>query len=174
MLRCETNTETVMNDVRTAFEESFPVHGRISVDFEHGQWWVTCSNCGAQWSVHDADGDKFDFEQVSDGDEFCETFNMKESPVNKVEKSPYNDHPSWGFCVDVDLAVREQEVWIYEGEELEPIAVASSFAEAVVICNAVNRLRDGKLLDPAVIKETVILAASLYTDEQIQQLTQGL
>jgi ribosomal protein S27E len=42
--------------------------------FEHGQWWVTCNACGAAWSCVDASGgpsvDGFDFEQVSEGEEF--------------------------------------------------------------------------------------------------------
>ena len=43
--------------------------------FEHDQWWVECLDCGAQWSVNDAEdiyGEfYFEFEQVSEGDDFC-------------------------------------------------------------------------------------------------------
>jgi hypothetical protein len=45
----------------------------LSADFEHGQWWITDLDSGAQWSVVDAEGgnsiDGFDFEQVTQGDE---------------------------------------------------------------------------------------------------------
>jgi hypothetical protein len=45
---------------------------RFQCDFEHGQWWVTDLDTGAQWSVCDAEGpgstDGFDFEQVTEGD----------------------------------------------------------------------------------------------------------
>lgn len=50
-------------------------HARLRVEFEHGQWWIICNNCGAVWSVNDATGpgtiDGFCVEQVSDGDESC-------------------------------------------------------------------------------------------------------
>ena len=46
---------------------------RFSVDFEHGQYWVTDLDSGAQWSVNDAEGpgtvDGCDFEQVTPGDD---------------------------------------------------------------------------------------------------------
>ena len=43
---------------------------RLSVDWEHGQWWVTNLDTGAQWSVHLCSGPRgLDFEQVSDGDD---------------------------------------------------------------------------------------------------------
>ena len=35
--------------------------------FEHGQWWVTCLACGAQWGACDS-SDGFDFEQVTEGE----------------------------------------------------------------------------------------------------------
>jgi hypothetical protein len=50
---------------------TFPNHD-ITTDFEHGQWWITCLSCGAQWSVHDLNQHDFDFEQVSQGDGYCE------------------------------------------------------------------------------------------------------
>jgi hypothetical protein len=47
----------------------------IATHYEHGQWWVVCNACGAQWSVVDAEGGDsvggFDFEQVTQGDELC-------------------------------------------------------------------------------------------------------
>lgn len=81
MLKCETNTPEVEAEVKAAFEsynehELNQVHGRIQADFEHGQWFVTCVDCGAQWSVNDAEGpgsyDGFDFERITEGDYYCE------------------------------------------------------------------------------------------------------
>jgi hypothetical protein len=47
--------------------------GTLAADFEHGQWWVTDLETGAQWAVVDAEGgrsvDGFDFERVTQGDE---------------------------------------------------------------------------------------------------------
>ncbi len=76
--KTETNTLNMAKRVRSAFLESKNVHGDedFQVNFEHGQWWVTCLRCVAQWSVCDAEGgdsiDGFCFEQVSDGDGCCE------------------------------------------------------------------------------------------------------
>lgn len=43
---------------------------RLSVDWEHGSWWLTNLNTGAQWSVHLCSGpEALVFEQVSSGDE---------------------------------------------------------------------------------------------------------
>lgn len=45
---------------------------RFQADFEHGQWWVTDLDSGAQWSVVDCqrDGiDYLDFEEVTRGEE---------------------------------------------------------------------------------------------------------
>ena len=45
----------------------------LAADFEHGQWWITNLNTGAQYSVVDAEGrqtsDGFGFEQVTQGEE---------------------------------------------------------------------------------------------------------
>lgn len=41
-------------------------HTRLQRDREHGQLWLTCLDCGAQW--HDDDA----LEQVSDGDGSCD------------------------------------------------------------------------------------------------------
>jgi hypothetical protein len=84
-LKCETNTPEMGSRVRVAAKahDALESHGftaaddaAFQVDFEHGQWWVTCLPCGAQWSVNDAEGsgtvDGFDFEEVSAGDGFCE------------------------------------------------------------------------------------------------------
>jgi hypothetical protein len=43
---------------------------RLQADYEHGQWWITDLDTGAQWSVHDCSRPAgFDFEQVTRGDE---------------------------------------------------------------------------------------------------------
>lgn len=81
MLRCETNTPSMAREIELAFEE-WSNEGnwvdqekevrasQLSVDFEHGQWWVTHRPTGAQWAVNDAviDGrESWDFEQISEG-----------------------------------------------------------------------------------------------------------
>ncbi len=78
-LKTETNTIEMERRVMAAavrLVASRGVHHHLSVDFEHGQWWVSCTDCGAQWSVVDAEGGRavegFDLEQVTDGDESCE------------------------------------------------------------------------------------------------------
>lgn len=78
MLNTETNTPAMEARVLEAFELSpycggGPFAHTPCADFEHGQWWITCIGCGAQWSVCDAEGgpavDGFDFEQVTEGEE---------------------------------------------------------------------------------------------------------
>lgn len=45
----------------------------LPADFEHGQWWITDRETGAQWAVNDAETETghehFDYEQVTEGDE---------------------------------------------------------------------------------------------------------
>ncbi len=48
------------------------VHGECDVNHEHGQPWVTCLPCGAQWSVNRNGFRNLDFERVTDGDGWCE------------------------------------------------------------------------------------------------------
>ena len=83
MLKTETNTTAIWKRVLNAFRHSAHrarpgrtgalVVRRITAAFEHGQWWITDLDTGAQWSVNDARGgsavDGFDFEQVSRGEE---------------------------------------------------------------------------------------------------------
>jgi hypothetical protein len=84
-LKCETKTAKMESMVRAAAKahDALAAHGftpgddtALQVDFEHGQWWVTCLPCGAQWSASDATGagtvGGFDFEEVCAGDGFCE------------------------------------------------------------------------------------------------------
>lgn len=76
-LKCETNTDDMGDEVIESFSGEFGgIHdGHAKAAFEHGQWWVCCANCGAQWSVNDAVGPGsacgFFFEEVSEGDESC-------------------------------------------------------------------------------------------------------
>lgn len=74
-LKTETNTEAMGERVLAAFEAMHPEHEKPEPVFEHGQWWITCGPCGAQFSACDASGgpatDGFDFEQVSNGDDSC-------------------------------------------------------------------------------------------------------
>jgi hypothetical protein len=49
------------------------LHWHTSCDREHGGDFVTCLNCGAQWSVHDTLGPEcFDFDRVSEGNGYCD------------------------------------------------------------------------------------------------------
>lgn len=47
---------------------------RYQANYEHGQWWISCLETGAAWSVVAAAGygsiDGYDFEQVAEGEEF--------------------------------------------------------------------------------------------------------
>ena len=70
-LKTETNTPTMRKQVMRAFRAHFNLGHSIgpACVFEHGQWWVTNTVTGEQWSVVDAEGpgttNGFDFEQVS-------------------------------------------------------------------------------------------------------------
>ncbi len=72
MLLTETNTRKVEQLITAAVTEALGI-ARFTTDFEHGQWWVTDLDTGAQWSVCDAEGpgiiDGLDFEQVTESEE---------------------------------------------------------------------------------------------------------
>ena len=75
MLKTETNTQRMKGWVLDAAHRA-GVGGHITANFEHGQWWITDIDTGAQWSVCDADGSEeagvfygFSCEQVTLGDE---------------------------------------------------------------------------------------------------------
>jgi hypothetical protein len=71
-LRCETDTPEMGDAVERAFREHDQgVHPAPRADFEHGQWFVTCPQCGACWSAGDMDPDGWDFEQLAQGDGYC-------------------------------------------------------------------------------------------------------
>lgn len=77
-LKSETNTLVIEQRIMMAAIRGVQWvgnHHHIDVSFGHGQWWVSCRDCGAQWSVVDQEGggdiDGFGFEQVSEGDESC-------------------------------------------------------------------------------------------------------
>lgn len=68
MLRTEQNTRAVEQDIEYAVTDELGI-ARFTTDFEHGQWWVTDLDSGAQWSVCDANTPSgFCFEQVTEGD----------------------------------------------------------------------------------------------------------
>lgn len=75
MLKTETNTpEMEQKTIRAAIRKLQPPHHHLNVTFEHGQWWTACADCGASWSVNDAEYEGnfyFDFEEVDHGDEYC-------------------------------------------------------------------------------------------------------
>ena len=70
MLKTETNTRRMGMRVLLAAKEVLGKRRTFSVDFEHGQWWVTDRSTRAQWSAVDAEGGRsaygFDFEQVTE------------------------------------------------------------------------------------------------------------
>ena len=55
-------------EIKSAFRDQFGMGNRIQTNFEHGQWWVTDLDTGAQWSVVDS-SDGFDFEEVTPAEE---------------------------------------------------------------------------------------------------------
>jgi hypothetical protein len=76
-LKTERNTSAMAERVICAFASLHDDHPEAEAVFEHGQWWVQCPGCGAQWAAQDAEGppstvaDGFTFEEVSHGDESC-------------------------------------------------------------------------------------------------------
>ncbi len=77
-LKTETDTPAMQARALAAFAKSGPGdegHEKAAAVFEHGQTWINCPACGAQWSVVDAVGgvsvDGFGFERVSEGDDYC-------------------------------------------------------------------------------------------------------
>ena len=70
VLRTQTNTRAMERRILGAARG--PCGWRLAATFEHGQWWVTNLNTGAQWSVCDAKGpgskDGFSFELVTEGE----------------------------------------------------------------------------------------------------------
>jgi ribosomal protein S27E len=81
-LKTETNTQAMDVRVTAAFQVSdLNTCEFFNTVFEHGQWWISCSN-GAQYSVVDATGgpsiDGFDFEEVTPPDEDAEDESAEE------------------------------------------------------------------------------------------------
>lgn len=71
-LQCTQNTPEVHRKILEQASDKFgPRHGKMQADFEHGQWFITCVDCGRQWSVNDGEI-FFVFEEVSHGDEYCD------------------------------------------------------------------------------------------------------
>lgn len=70
-LLTETNTAAVEMKVRSDARAQLSIPARfLRTFFEHGQWWVEDARSGAQWSVCDTNIGVFDFEQVTQGEEF--------------------------------------------------------------------------------------------------------
>lgn len=87
MLRTETNTRKIEQQVRDSFDYfDGQIHETPTPVFEHGQWWISCNTCGAQWSVHDLNDDDFDFEEVSVGDGDCESEPEDTRPADWTER----------------------------------------------------------------------------------------
>jgi len=68
MLNTETNTLAMERRIRATARAKLGT-SHLRTIFEHGQWWITNSKTGAQYSVVDAEGpgsvDGFDFEEVT-------------------------------------------------------------------------------------------------------------
>ena len=67
-LRSTINTPAVEYDIRSSARAQLGAR-RLQANYEHGQWWLTDLRSGAQWSVCDAEGEGYAFEQVTAGDE---------------------------------------------------------------------------------------------------------
>ena len=69
-LKTETNTRQMEVRIGRAASKALKL-ARFAADFEHGQWWITDLDTGAQWGVHDAEPGihGFCFEQVTRGDD---------------------------------------------------------------------------------------------------------
>lgn len=56
-------------------DEEQPIH-QARAHFEHDQWWVMCSRCGASWSVVETvstqNEEGIGFEEIDQGDGYCE------------------------------------------------------------------------------------------------------
>lgn len=64
------------SDIINSFMEDLKLdelkeHENVSAFFEHDQWFITCSACGASWSVVDLNDDDLDIEEIYCGDESC-------------------------------------------------------------------------------------------------------
>lgn len=71
-LRTEQNTPKTSAEILECADVLNPPHQALTIAYEHGQHWITCNDCGAQWSAIDSIPGPFTFEQVTDGDHFCE------------------------------------------------------------------------------------------------------
>lgn len=75
-LKSSQNTAARETEIRDLFcGWQYEGHENMSPVFEHGQWWIVCSPCGASWSVCDAEGpgtvNGYCLEQIDQGDESC-------------------------------------------------------------------------------------------------------
>jgi LmbE family N-acetylglucosaminyl deacetylase len=70
-LKTETDTPAMRRRVLRAARELLGRRKPFVADFEHGQWWISNLDTGAQWSAQDAEGPRtalgFSFEQVTFG-----------------------------------------------------------------------------------------------------------
>lgn len=75
VLKSTVNTQQIAAEIKAEAEKRLGLlHPRLYTTFEHGQWWVTCLECGDLWSVvdcQDKQGIYLNFEIVSGGDSYC-------------------------------------------------------------------------------------------------------
>ena len=69
-LKTEQNTSEMQFEVENLEPEDGYEHEGLNAHFEHGQWWLMCSACGASWSVVDVNDD-IGLERIDTGDESC-------------------------------------------------------------------------------------------------------
>lgn len=75
MLNCEINTKEMQAEVDAFLDGSDEIrlHDCVQSFYEHGQWFASCSECGASWSINDSEPDMFCLDQIDNGDESCFT-----------------------------------------------------------------------------------------------------
>jgi hypothetical protein len=118
LLKCETNTERMGDEVLDAFRgEEGGIHDEhVQSVFEHGQWYINCTACGAQWAVNDAEGGAavcgFDFEQISDGDESCmDAARDEEENEEEEDEDVVTKQEAVEGCYYGDADVCDGELW---------------------------------------------------------------
>lgn len=62
-------------DIAAEFQEGEHGEHVPTANFDHNQWYIICLDCGASWSVNDAETQEgeeyFSFEQIDEGDGYC-------------------------------------------------------------------------------------------------------
>lgn len=78
-LLCEQNTQELEKEIDELLQDDRFEDHKAESFYEHGQWFITCLNCGRLWSVVDVEiavgpfkgATYIDAELVESGDESC-------------------------------------------------------------------------------------------------------